>query len=31
VANGFGDRDFILIVDYVRRLAEAVEPYLGQS
>jgi 3-hydroxyisobutyrate dehydrogenase-like beta-hydroxyacid dehydrogenase len=28
-ANGFGERDFILIVDYVRRLAEAVNPYLG--
>jgi 3-hydroxyisobutyrate dehydrogenase-like beta-hydroxyacid dehydrogenase len=30
-ANGFGERDFILIVDYVRRLAEAVSPYLGPA
>jgi 3-hydroxyisobutyrate dehydrogenase-like beta-hydroxyacid dehydrogenase len=28
-ANGFSGRDFILIVDYVRRLAEATSPYLG--
>ena len=28
-ANGFGDKDFILVVDYIRSLAAANEPYLG--
>jgi hypothetical protein len=30
-ANGFGDKDFILIVDYIRRLAAANEPYRGSA
>jgi 3-hydroxyisobutyrate dehydrogenase len=30
-ANGFADRDLIFIVDYVRRLAESGEVYLGSA
>jgi len=30
-AHGFGDRDLIFIVDYVRRLAESGDVYLGPS
>ncbi|HEY9482243.1 MAG TPA: NAD(P)-dependent oxidoreductase [Micromonosporaceae bacterium] len=30
-AHGFGDRDLIFIVDYVRRLAESGDVYLGSS